>query len=159
MRWGTAAAFSMTTRMSRLSIAGTPLSGCWGRRPAAYRSSAASRHTRIRRLARTGHRNGGARGAPSQAGWYARAAALDLPRPVVAAVDRAAGKYPDAGHEFHMAGAAAGQEFEITVLAAEQDQRGGIARPHDGRLSRMACPHRFGNVIHGAREIASLRSQ
>ena len=40
----------------------------------------------------------GGTGATQEARRQVRPAALDLPRPVVVAVDRAAGKYPDPRH-------------------------------------------------------------
>jgi hypothetical protein len=47
-----------------------------------------------------------------------------------------------------MAGTAAGQQFDIAALTAQEDQRGGVARPHDNRLGRMACPGRFADIVH-----------
>jgi hypothetical protein len=42
--------------------------------------------------------------------------------------------------------AAAGQDLEILARAAQQDQRGGIARPHD-RVAQVDAGR--GGVVHG----------
>ena len=83
------------------------------------------------------------------------AALFDPPRVVVLAVDRAAGEDVNPGHELDMAGPPPGQEFEVAARAAQQDQRGRVARPDDDRLGADS----FGNIVHFVEEIASsLRS-
>ncbi len=83
------------------------------------------------------------------------AAGLDPPRLVVLAVDRAAGEDVNPGHELDMAGTPPGQQFEVAPRAAQQDQRGRVARPDDDRFEVA----RFGDIVHFVEEIASsLRS-
>src|SRR5205823_9800870 len=73
-------------------------------------------------------------GAAHEARRQFVAAGLDAPRLIVVAVDCAAGKDPDAGHELDMPRPPPGEELEALPGAAQQDQRRGVARANDGRL-------------------------
>ena len=72
-------------------------------------------------------------------------------------IDGASGKYIDPGHEPGMTWAAAGQDLEVVALAAQQDQRGGVARAH--HRYALACRGR-GSIAHGdrMRSISAIQS-
>ena len=71
-------------------------------------------------------------------------AGFGLPGPCILGIDRTAGKDVNPRHKAHGQRPAAGEQLEIAPLAAQQDQRGRIARPDDTRLGRDRVDH----IIH-----------
>ena len=80
-----------------------------------------------------------------EAGPQHIATRFDTPGDPVGRIDRTARKDVHPRHEFDMQGSAAREDFEILALAAQQDQRRSIARPHH-RFTRAS--RHLHNIIH-----------
>ena len=70
---------------------------------------------------------------------------FDTPGDPVGRIDRTARKDVHPGHEFDMQRSAAREDFEILALAAQQNQRSRITRPHH-RFTRAS--RHLHNIIH-----------
>src|SRR6516162_677204 len=81
---------------------------------------------------------GGAGGA-GEPGAQRLCPGFDTPGDPVRRIYRATGEDVDAGHEFDIERAAAGQHLECPSLAAQQDQGGGVARTSDHGMPATRC--------------------